>query len=156
AGRRLADGLRADWIAVYVETPALQRLPEAERARILKSLRLAQDLGAASATLSGPDVVATLLGYVQETNAGKIVLGRSRRNRLMQLIPGSFAARLAAAGTGVDLVLVGSERRATASPAVTDAPRADAPSRAREYLFVAVALAIATLIALPLRGVIQI
>jgi two-component system, OmpR family, sensor histidine kinase KdpD len=28
AGRRLADSLRADWIAVYVETPRLQRFPE--------------------------------------------------------------------------------------------------------------------------------
>src|SRR5262245_41730318 len=51
AGRRLAGSLRADWIAVYVETPALQRLPEPERARILRALRLAERLGAETATL---------------------------------------------------------------------------------------------------------
>ena len=31
AAARLATSLKADWIAVYVETPALQRLPDARR-----------------------------------------------------------------------------------------------------------------------------
>src|SRR5262245_27815711 len=77
AGRRLADSLRADWIAVYVETPALQRLPEGERARVLRALRLAQELGAETATLPGQDVASTLISFAAQRNAGKIVLGRS-------------------------------------------------------------------------------
>src|SRR5262245_10030752 len=77
AGRRLADTMRADWIAVYVETPTLQRLPEAERARILRTLRLAQELGAQTATLPGQNVANALVDYATERNAGKIVLGRS-------------------------------------------------------------------------------
>lgn len=43
---RLAARLGAGWHAVYVETPALQRLPEQRRRAILKALRLAQDFGA--------------------------------------------------------------------------------------------------------------
>jgi len=154
AGRRLADNLRADWTAVYVETPALQRLPEAERARILKSLRLAQELGAKTATLSSPDVVTTLLGYAQEYNAGKIVLGRSRRHPLVQFATGSFSARLGAANAGIDLVLVGgSERRAAPTTPNEDRPSSSTPLR--DYLLAGAALAVATLIAVPLRGVIQ-
>ncbi len=77
AGRRLAGSLRAEWIAVYVETPALQRLPEAERARILRALRLAQELGAETATVPGQNVADALIAFAGERNAGKIVLGRS-------------------------------------------------------------------------------
>ncbi|MEO7559166.1 MAG: two-component system sensor histidine kinase KdbD, partial [Nitrosospira sp.] len=43
---RLASQLNAGWHAIYVETPQLQHLPSAHRERILKTLKLAQDLGA--------------------------------------------------------------------------------------------------------------
>ena len=41
---RLAQQLGVDWHAVYVETPALQRLPTHERERILQTVKLAQEL----------------------------------------------------------------------------------------------------------------
>src|ERR1700688_2008317 len=41
---RLANQIGIEWTAVYVETPRLQRLPPQERERILKTLKLAQDL----------------------------------------------------------------------------------------------------------------
>ena len=43
---RLANELKADWLAVYVETPALQRLSKIDRQRILDHLKLAEELGA--------------------------------------------------------------------------------------------------------------
>src|SRR5208283_1716042 len=45
AAARLASQLNADWHAIYVETPSLQRLPAAQRERILGTLDLAKDLG---------------------------------------------------------------------------------------------------------------
>ncbi len=54
AAARLAAGLGSVWHAVYVETPALHRLPEAGRRAILAALKLAQELGAETATLSDP------------------------------------------------------------------------------------------------------
>jgi two-component system sensor histidine kinase KdpD len=51
ATARLAGQLDVPWHAIYVETPALQRLAEKERKRILQSLKLAQDLGAQTAAL---------------------------------------------------------------------------------------------------------
>ena len=50
---RLATQLGVEWTAVYVETPALQRLPAAERERILRTVKLAQELGAKTAILVG-------------------------------------------------------------------------------------------------------
>ncbi len=76
ATARLADSLDAPWHAVYVETPKLQRLPEAERTRILNVLKLAQDLGARSATLAGENIGETVVGYAREHNLNKVVIGR--------------------------------------------------------------------------------
>src|SRR3984957_15046188 len=46
AGKRLSDALDAAWTVVYVETPELLRLSDAERNRRIDVLRLAESLGA--------------------------------------------------------------------------------------------------------------
>ncbi|MFJ1254859.1 DUF4118 domain-containing protein [Cupriavidus sp. CuC1] len=112
---RLAAKLQADWIAVYVETPALQRLPPATRARALSVLKLAEEMGAETATLAGSDAAATLAAYAKSRNAGKLVIG----HRLIpgwrrKLLPG-LADRLAERAADLDLLLVGIDE--TAPPA---------------------------------------
>jgi two-component system sensor histidine kinase KdpD len=156
AGRRLADTMRADWIAVYVETPALQRLPEAERARVLRALRLAQELGAQTATLSGQNVAATLVEYAAERNAGKIVLGRSSAPLWRRLLQRSTYDAVAELAGTIDLLVVGDDSAGAARRATRD-PQADAgqprPRRVdwRGYLEVFGALALVTSIAPLLR-----
>lgn len=76
AAARLADRLDANWHAVYVETPALQRLPEEERRRILKVLQLAQELGAETATIAGTDVAKAFVDYARKHNVAKLIMGR--------------------------------------------------------------------------------
>src|SRR6201747_597987 len=78
AAARLAASLRSDWIAVYVETPRLQKLPDARRERTLAALKLAAELGAETVTLAGDNAVATLIGYAQARNASKLVAGASK------------------------------------------------------------------------------
>jgi len=73
---RLAGQLGTEWHAVYVETPSLQRLPAAERERILRTLKLAQDLGAVTAVLSGSDIAATAAEYARDHNLSRITMGR--------------------------------------------------------------------------------
>ncbi|MEP7154745.1 MAG: DUF4118 domain-containing protein [Betaproteobacteria bacterium] len=80
ATARLAESLAAPWHAVYVETPRLQRLPEHERTRILGVLKLAQDLGARTATIAGENIDAALVNYARENNLNKVVLGREVRS----------------------------------------------------------------------------
>src|SRR5262249_14320806 len=63
AARRMATGLHAEWIVVSVETPKSARLPEAERDQIVQTLRLAEQLGAETLTLSGPNVSELVLDY---------------------------------------------------------------------------------------------
>jgi two-component system sensor histidine kinase KdpD len=154
AGRRLAGTLRADWIAVYVETPALQRLPEVERARILHALRLAEELGAETATLPGQDVATALIGYAGERNASKIVLGRSSVQRWQRWLRTPTYETLSSHSHAVDLVVVGGEARAPSTPSYsTDLPERRAPSSSkwRGYVSALVAVSLVSAIALPLR-----
>jgi len=64
---------------VYVETPALLRLSEAERNRRIDVLRLAESLGAETVTLDGPTAAATLLEYAQMRNATRVIVGAPKR-----------------------------------------------------------------------------
>src|SRR5712692_999153 len=65
AARRMATRLRAEWLVVYVETPAHLRLPAADRDRVVQTLRLADQLGAETITLSGQNVSEELLTYAR-------------------------------------------------------------------------------------------
>ncbi|MEJ5174159.1 two-component system sensor histidine kinase KdbD, partial [Erwinia sp. MYb416] len=78
---RLAARLDSVWHAVYVETPRLHRLSEARRRGILRTLQLAQELGAETATLSDPSEASAVLRYAREHNLGKIIIGRRPTRR---------------------------------------------------------------------------
>src|SRR5579859_6703010 len=75
AGKRMSDALDAAWTVVYVETPALLRLSDAERNRRIDVLRLAESLGAETVTLDGPSAAAALLEYAQTRNATRVIVG---------------------------------------------------------------------------------
>lgn len=92
---RLAAQLGAEWHAVYVETPALQRLDAGHREQILQALKLARDLGAQTATLSGDRVESALADYARSHNLSRIVLGRSIREPLWRKSCSRRVARLA-------------------------------------------------------------
>ncbi|HEX6705358.1 MAG TPA: two-component system sensor histidine kinase KdpD [Albitalea sp.] len=78
---RLATQLDVPWHAIYVETPQLQRLPEAARHQVLRVLKLAQDLGASTATLASGSVADGIVRYAREHNLSRLVLGRRARRR---------------------------------------------------------------------------
>ncbi|POA99345.1 two-component system sensor histidine kinase KdbD [Chromobacterium sinusclupearum] len=107
--KRLAANLDADWIAVYVETPNLQRLPEEQRARVLKGLKLAQELGAETTVLGGSELAATLLAYARTRNVSKLVVGKSVRNPLVRLWQGSLVNELTRLSGDVDIYVVAHE-----------------------------------------------
>ncbi len=60
AASRIASKLDAEWHALYVETPTWQRLPGARRRLILDTLKLAQDLGAHTATKAAAEVAPAI------------------------------------------------------------------------------------------------
>ncbi|MCA8424346.1 DUF4118 domain-containing protein [Burkholderia seminalis] len=126
AAARLAASLKADWLAVYVETPRLQRLPDARRQRTLDALKLAAELGAETATLAGADAVAALIGYAKVRNVSKIVAGGSPKAGLLRRLARPFGEQLAERAGDVDLMLI----RASASDEARAAPL---DARARDW-----------------------
>jgi two-component system sensor histidine kinase KdpD len=120
---RLAGQLGTEWHAIYVETPALQRLPAGQRERILKMLKLAQDLGATTAVLSGSDVAAAAADYARSHNLSKIAMGRAHRSSAWRR---PYIRRLATLAPDIDLIEVsGTERAAEAAAAGANAAAAE-------------------------------
>ena len=103
---RLAANLKADWIAVYVETAALQRRSDAQRELTFAALKLAQELGAEAVTLDGSDAVPTLLSYARVRNVSKLVVGASRRQGLSRTLKRSLGDRLIEHAGDIDVTLV--------------------------------------------------
>ncbi|MES2362360.1 MAG: DUF4118 domain-containing protein [Pseudomonadota bacterium] len=108
---RLAGQLNVRWHAVYVETPRLQRLKVAQRDRILAVIKLAEELGAATAVLSGSDAAFELVGQAQLLNCATLVVGRPHlpgwASRTGLLGGRSMTRRLAMLAPTLDIVEVG-------------------------------------------------
>ncbi|MDD5274524.1 MAG: sensor histidine kinase KdpD [Methylovulum sp.] len=110
AGKRFATSLRASWIVVYVETPELQRLPAEKRDGVLRILRLAEQLGAETATLSAPEMSTAIIKYSNERNVTKIVMGKPTRRGWKRLLLGSVVDVLITEAHNINLYLLGSPR----------------------------------------------
>lgn len=130
---RLAGQLDCAWHAVYVETPALQRLPDARREAALGVLKLAQELGATTAVLPDAEPAQALLAYARSHNLQRLVLGRRHGQRLRLSRP--LHARLSRLAPDVDLLEVGAGA-ATRPRAAQESPGAAStnPNRLR-YLW---------------------
>jgi two-component system sensor histidine kinase KdpD len=109
AARRLATALHAGWIAVYVETPALTRLPRAARDRVLANLKLAEALGAETANLSGESVASELLAYARRRNVSKIILGKPSRSRWHDRLRPSLVDEIARRSGAIDVYVISGE-----------------------------------------------
>lgn len=103
AGRRMADSLRAQWFAVNVETSSTLRLSAVDRARISQNLRLAEQLGAVTITLTGDRPAAEILRFARERNVTKIVVGKPRVIRLRERLGTSFIDELLLGSGAIDI-----------------------------------------------------
>ena len=107
---RLAHSLKSDWLAVYVETPQLQRLSDAARDSVLKTLKLAETLGAETTTLSGTEVASVMLNYARSRNVSKLIVGKSTRSALERLIWPGVVDDLTSLATDIDIHVVSREK----------------------------------------------
>ncbi|MEI7769449.1 MAG: DUF4118 domain-containing protein, partial [Chloroflexales bacterium] len=114
AARRMAAGLRAEWIVAHVETPGELRRPDAERAQVVQTLRLAEQLGAETVTLSGTNAADELLAYARTRNSSKVLIGKPERPRWNDMIFGSVSSDLLRKSGLIDVyVLSGDAGEAT-------------------------------------------
>lgn len=156
ATARMAAQLDVPWHCVHVETPQLQRLPEAARQRLLRVLKLAQDAGATTATLSGHGLAATVVKYAHEHNLSRVVLGRDTGRRTAWW-RNTLAEAVGAQGNDLDVIqiaLPARERgsRGPATPTSGQAAEAGASLSWQPYAWSAALCAIVTLVTAPLHS----
>jgi two-component system sensor histidine kinase KdpD len=143
--RRMAAGLRADWVVVTVETPAQARLPQADRDRVVQTLRLAEQLGAETATLTGHDVAGEVLAYARRRNATRIVVGKPARPRWREVVYGSVVNDLVRRSGDIDVYVITGEREGAAPSAIErPAPAPDWPAYGRATAIVALCTVLAS------------
>ena len=139
AAKRMAAGLRAELLAVYVEGPHADRLPQADRDRVLRTLRLAESLGAETATMmcgasgQATDAAAELIAFARSRNVNRIVIGKTQRSRSSEALSllfgwggGSFSSEVIRASGDIDVYVIQGDAgdSADALPRAASAPAA--------------------------------
>ncbi|AOV15969.1 two-component system sensor histidine kinase KdbD [Acidihalobacter aeolianus] len=100
---RLAAKLGVGWHVVHVETPRSTRISDANQEPIRAALRLADELGAKTTSLTAQRVAPALVRYAHENNLSRLVLGR-RPRRWLRLR--ALADELAAEGGDLDILQI--------------------------------------------------
>ena len=116
AAKRLAVSLRADWIAASVETPHTADMSEKSRQQFLRNLKLAEQLGAETVTLSGERVADEILAYAASRHVTKIVVGKT--NEPWWLFRRSIVSKVIRRSGDVDVYVI----RGVEEPFETPAP----------------------------------
>jgi two-component system sensor histidine kinase KdpD len=145
AARRVAVGLRAPWIAAYVDTPAMAPLGQADRERLEAHLRLAESLGASVVRLTGPRVSDALLEHARRHNVTRILIGKPTHGRLRDLLGGSLLNEVVR-GSGEIEVHVISGVTDTVPLRPSPLPRASSPPG--RYAWAAVFVAVTTAVSI--------
>jgi two-component system sensor histidine kinase KdpD len=106
AAHRFAKALCADWTVVCVETPTFLGTPRPQKDLRIELSRLAESLGAATATLVAASPPEALQEYSRLRGARTILVGASRRRIGWRLLRRSIAATLARSGMDADLIVI--------------------------------------------------
>ncbi len=142
--KRIADNFKAPWTAIYVESPRNLSLNEAEKDRIAEALRLAQRLGAETATVPGRGIAHAILDFARRTNVTQIVIGKSARSWTFELVNGSVVRELMRDGGAISITAVMAQQRApSAAPAVAASGHDGGDWRSYAWSLASVALTVA-------------
>ena len=109
ATARLAASLKAEWIAVHVETPSSIQQSAEDKDRLTRTFKLAEQLGGETVTLSGQNVVKEILECARARNVTKIILGKPARARWREWLFGSVVNDMARQGGDIDLYIISGE-----------------------------------------------
>jgi len=109
ATKRMADRLGAEWLAVFVQTPAYEHWSQADRDRVWETIRLAEELGARTVSLSGASAAAEILSYARARNVSKLVVGKPTHARWRDLLGLSFHDEIVRGSGSIDVYVITGE-----------------------------------------------
>lgn len=105
SARRMAAGLRAPWVAAYVE-PSVGALSAHDRGRLDAHLRLAESLGGDVARLTGQRTSQALLEYARRHNVTRIIIGKPTHPRIRDLVRGSLLEEVVRGSGDIDVHVI--------------------------------------------------
>lgn len=106
AARRLANSLHAELLAVTVASSRQAGIGAQAQADMDAGMRLAEELGAKTATLAGDDIVAELISYAQQENVTTIVMGKPVRQRWKEIVFGSVVDHTVRSSGNIDVLII--------------------------------------------------
>jgi two-component system sensor histidine kinase KdpD len=104
--KRMAAAMHAEWIAVHVETPATQEMDAQTRHQLAMHMRLAEQLGAETVTLTGQEVASEIVAYAQSRNVTKIVIGKTGTPTRWRFWRRSIVDRLVQRSGNIDVYVI--------------------------------------------------
>lgn len=133
AAKRMAAGLSAEWIAVYVEAPHKVKPSESDLRQLAEHMRLAESLGAETVTLSGPKASEEILAYARDRNVTKIVIGKPTHPRWKDKLFGSMLDELVRGSGDIEVYVISGDTGEPVKGIIAKSLRSD--SGAKEWLF---------------------
>lgn len=156
AAKRMAAGLRADWLAVHVEAPAKVRPKESDLRQLAEHMRLAESLGAETVTLSGHNASDEILNYARSRNVTKIIIGKPTHPRWKDRLFGSVLDQVVRGSGDIDVNVITGD---SGEPPLPQMRREPAPWRPREWIWSIAGVGAATVVSLlllPYVGVVDV
>ena len=147
---RMAAAFRAEFTALYVETPDTRQLDDADERQLHANLELAEQLGARVVNVYGDDVAFQLAEFARLSGVSKLVMGRNTARR-SPFGRSELTDRLIDLAPSLDIYIIPDKVAARGSSARSRWSRVRqhrplARPRIRDLVFAAGLLALATLV----------
>ncbi len=111
-GRRVADYLRAECLAVYVSPdPSLGNLSQEQREAVEKHLGFASNLRIRTEVVAAHDVAEGIVQFARDHRATQIFMGRSLSKSWHRRLRGSTLQRVVRLGRDIEITIVAERRR---------------------------------------------
>jgi two-component system sensor histidine kinase KdpD len=111
-GRRVADHLRAECLAVFVSPTAdAGHLSATDRERVERHLNFARALQIETRVIEGRDVAATLVSFARLNGITQILLARERRSPIRSWLRPSLVDRIVNLAKGLQVTIVADRAR---------------------------------------------
>jgi two-component system sensor histidine kinase KdpD len=111
-GRRVADYLRAECLAVHVSPdPSLGNLPQEEREAVERHLGFARNLRIRTEVARAHDVAEGIVQFARDHQATQIFMGRSLAKGWHQRLHGSTLQRVVRLARDIEITIVAERRR---------------------------------------------
>lgn len=103
---KMARAFHASFTALYIQTPSSEGMSEQDKKRLQGNVRLAEESGAAVATVCGDDVPFQLAEYARLSGVTKIVMGRTTAKRKIFFGTPTLTDRLIALAPDIDIYII--------------------------------------------------